>query len=72
MGIRGAICHNKSYLHGEGPNIIEMASRNKYEFFNGNIAPHVNMNVQRYIFRRELRDWEIKVELLSIKAQPFN
>ncbi|MEH7375152.1 glycosyltransferase family 2 protein [Neobacillus drentensis] len=72
MGIRDAICRNKGYLHGEEPNIIVMASRNKCEFFKGNIAPHVNMNVQRYInHRRELRDWEIKVELLSIKARSF-
>ncbi|MFC6600699.1 hypothetical protein ACFQDF_00840 [Ectobacillus funiculus] len=61
MGIRDVICRNKGYLHGEDPNVIVIASRNKCEFFKVNIAPYVNMNVQRYInHSRELRNWELK------------
>ncbi|EOP57450.1 MULTISPECIES: glycosyltransferase family 2 protein [Bacillus cereus group] len=65
MGIRDFIHRKKGYLHNESPNVIVLAPRNKCEFFKRYIAPHVNMNVKRYISRSgELREWEIK-DLIS-------
>lgn len=61
MGIRDAICRNKGYLHNKNPNIIVLVPRNKCGFFKRNIAPYIDMNVQRYIGHcRELKEWEVK------------
>lgn len=60
-GIRDVIYRNKGYLHNESPNVIVVASRNKCEFFKENIAPHVDMNVQRYINpSRKMKEWGFK------------
>lgn len=48
-GVRDVICRIKGYLHNEGPNVSVVASQNKCQFFKENIAPHVDLNVQRYI-----------------------
>ena len=58
-GIRDVICRNKGYLHNESPSVIVVASQNKCEFFKENIAPYVDMNVQRYINpSRKMKVWE--------------